>query len=387
MNELKEKFKELFSQNPTLELRSPGRVNLIGEHTDYNDGFVFPAAINLEIKGVTKPRNNSKVNLFSMDFNELKSFDLSQELKKDESWSDYIKGVINELKKVGKVKRGADVVFKSNLPVGSGLSSSAAFEVINALLFSKINDIELNNVEIALLSQKAENNFVGVNCGIMDQFAVALGEKGSAIFLDTKNLDYEIVPLNMKGYKIIISNTNKPRELSSSAYNERREQCEEAVEILKKNGYKINSLRDVKSKDLREIKKLLPEINFKRVKHVVEENERVLKSVKLLKDGEIKEFGKLLNQSHSSLKNLYEVSCKELDILIEEALKIEGTIGSRMTGAGFGGCTVSIVKEQSINNFIEVVCKNYYEKTGLEADFYVSEAVKGAEIFQINEEE
>ncbi len=387
MNELKEKFKELFSQNPTLELRSPGRVNLIGEHTDYNDGFVFPAAINLEIKGVTKPRNNSKVNLFSMDFNELKSFDLSQELKKDESWSDYIKGVINELKKVGKVKRGADVVFKSNLPVGSGLSSSAAFEVINALLFSKINDIELNNVEIALLSQKAENNFVGVNCGIMDQFAVALGEKGSAIFLDTKNLDYEIVPLNMKGYKIIISNTNKPRELSSSAYNERREQCEEAVEILKKNGYKINSLRDVKSKDLREIKKLLPEINFKRVKHVVEENERVLKSVKLLKDGEIKEFGKLLNQSHSSLKNLYEVSCKELDILIEEALKIEGTIGSRMTGAGFGGCTVSIVKEQSINNFIEVVCKNYYEKTGLEADFYVSEAVNGAEIFQIKEEE
>ncbi len=387
MNELKEKFKELFSQKATIELRSPGRVNLIGEHTDYNDGFVFPAAINLEIKGVAKPRNDSKINVFSMDFNELVSFELSEELKKERNWSDYIKGVINELKNVGEVKRGADIVFKSNLPVGSGLSSSAAFEVINALLFSKINDINLSPVDIALLCQKAENNFVGVNCGIMDQFAVALGKNDSAIFLDTKTLDYEIVPLNMNEYKIIISNTNKPRELSSSAYNERRKQCEKAVEILKKNGYKINSLRDVKSKDLSKIKKLLPEINFKRVKHVVEENERVLKSVNLLKDGKIKDFGKLLNQSHTSLKNFYEVSCKELDILVEEALKIEGTIGSRMTGAGFGGCTVSIVKEQSINNFIEIVGKKYYERTGLKPDFYVSEAVNGAEIFQIKEEE
>ncbi len=386
MREVKEKFSELFSKEPDFELRSPGRVNLIGEHTDYNDGFVFPAAINLEIKGVAKARDDSRVNVFSMDFNELKSFNLSEKLKKDNSWTDYIKGVIEELKKIGRVNWGADIVYKSNLPVGSGLSSSAAFEIINALLFSKINNIELSAVEIALLCQRAENNFVGVNCGIMDQFAVALGKRDSAIFLDTKNLEFELIPLNMSEYKIIISNTNKKRELSSSAYNERRQQCEDAVKILNENGFNISSLRELSSEELDRVETILPEINFKRVKHVVEENERVLKSVNFLKSGKITEFGKLLNQSHVSLRDYYEVSCFELDVLVEEALKLEETIGSRMTGAGFGGCTVSIVRESGVDKFINVVGENYRRRTGLKADFYVSDSVNGAEIFQIKEE-
>ncbi len=381
MKDLEKKFKDVFSREPNIELRSPGRVNLIGEHTDYNDGFVFPAAINLEIKGLAAVRDDSRVNVYSMDFNEFKSFDINNDLKKEGSWIDYIKGVIVELKKTGKITKGADIVYNSNLPVGSGLSSSAAFEVINAILFSKINDIDLSLREIALLSQRAENKFIGVNCGIMDQFSIALGKKDSALFLDTKTLNYEIVPLNMKGYKIVISNTNKPRELSSSAYNERREQCETAVSILKKNNYDISSLRDLNSSQLKEISSILPEINFKRVKHVVEENERVLKSVEYLKSGALKSFGKLLNESHKSLKDYYEVSCSELDILVEEAMKIEGTLGSRMTGAGFGGCTISIVKEDMIEDFVEKVGKNYFKITGLKAHFYISEAVNGAEIF------
>ncbi len=381
MKDLEKKFKDVFSREPNIELRSPGRVNLIGEHTDYNDGFVFPAAINLEIRGLAAVRDDSRVNVYSMDFNEFKSFDINNDLKKEGSWIDYIKGVVVELKKTGKITKGADIIYNSNLPVGSGLSSSAAFEVINAILFSKINDIDLSLREIALLSQRAENKFVGVNCGIMDQFSIALGKKDSALFLDTKTLNYEIVPLNMEGYKIIISNTNKPRELSSSAYNERREQCETAVSILKKNNYDISSLRDLNSSQLKEISSILPEINFKRVKHVVEENERVLKSVEYLKSGALKSFGKLLNESHKSLRDYYEVSCSELDILVEEAMKIEGTLGSRMTGAGFGGCTISIVKEDMIEDFVENVGKNYLKRTGLKADFYISEAVNGAEIF------
>ncbi len=381
MRELEGKFKEVFSREPEIELRSPGRVNLIGEHTDYNDGFVFPAAINLEIRGLAAVRDDSGVNVYSMDFNEFKSFDINNDLKKEGSWTDYIKGVIVELKKSGEISKGADIVYSSNLPVGSGLSSSAAFEVINAMLFSKINGIDLSLREIALLSQRAENKFVGVNCGIMDQFSIALGKKDSALFLDTKTLSYEIVPLNMKGYKIIISNTNKPRELSSSAYNERREECETAVSILKKNNYDISSLRDLNSSQLKEIASILPEINFKRVKHVVEENERVLKSVEYLKSGDLESFGKLLNESHKSLKDYYEVSCGELDILVEEAMNIEGTLGSRMTGAGFGGCTISIVREDRIKDFIEKVGENYFKRTDLKADFYVSEAVNGAEIF------
>ncbi len=381
MKDLEKKFKDVFSREPNIELRSPGRVNLIGEHTDYNDGFVFPAAINLEIRGLAAVRDDSRVNVYSMDFNEFKSFDINNDLKKEGSWIDYIKGVIVELKKTGKITKGADIVYNSNLPVGSGLSSSAAFEVINAILFSKINDIDLSLREIALLSQRAENKFIGVNCGIMDQFSIALGKKDSALFLDTKTLNYEIVSLNMKGYKIVISNTNKPRELSSSAYNERREQCETAVSILKKNNYDISSLRDLNSSQLKEISSILPEINFKRVKHVVEENERVLKSVEYLKSGALKSFGKLLNESHKSLRDYYEVSCNELDILVEEAMKIEGTLGSRMTGAGFGGCTISIVKEDMIEDFVENVGRNYLKRTGLKADFYISEAVNGAEIF------
>ncbi len=371
-----------------IYLRSPGRVNLIGEHTDYNDGFVFPVAINLEIKGIAAKRDDSKVRVFSLDYNELKEFDLKEPVKKENNWTDYIKGVVSELNKIKPLNFGADIIYKSNLPVSSGLSSSAAFELINSILFASINNIKMNKKEFALLCQRAENNFIGVKCGIMDQFAVSVGEKNSAIFLDTKTLEHKIVPLNMENHSFIISNTNKPRELSDSAYNERRGECEKAVEII--NGLqpkKIKSLRDIDNKTLNSLENdFTDRIAFKRAKHVVEENRRVLDAVDSLVKNDLAKFGKLMILSHESLKNLYDVSCFELDILVDEALKIKGVSGSRMTGAGFGGCTISLIHNNYIDEFIDTVGKKYEEKTSLTPDFYITVPVNGAEILNKPEE-
>ena len=381
-NILINKFKDVFGYSSEfIYLRSPGRVNLIGEHTDYNDGFVFPAAINLEIKGIAIKREDYKIRAFSLDFNELREFNLKEPIKKENNWADYIKGVILELNKIKPLNYGADIIFKSNLPVSSGLSSSAAFELINSLLFASINDMELDKKEFALLCQRAENNFIGVKCGIMDQFAVSVGEKNSAIFLDTKTIEHKIIPLNMRNHSFIISNTNKPRELSNSAYNKRREECEKAVEIINKSGKNIKSLREIDEKILNSLENSFDDkIIFNRAKHVVEENKRVLDAVDSLIEKDLNRFGKLMNLSHKSLKDLYEVSCFELDILVEEALKIKGVLGSRMTGAGFGGCTISLVHNDYIDEFINTVGERYKEKTSLIPDFYITVPVKGAEI-------
>jgi galactokinase len=381
-NILINKFKDVFGYSSEfIYLRSPGRVNLIGEHTDYNDGFVFPAAINLEIKGIAIKREDYKIRAFSLDFNELREFNLKEPINKENNWADYIKGVILELNKIKPLNYGADIIFKSNLPVSSGLSSSAAFELINSLLFASINDMELDKKEFALLCQRAENNFIGVKCGIMDQFAVSVGEKNSAIFLDTKTIEHKIIPLNMRNHSFIISNTNKPRELSNSAYNKRREECEKAVEIINKSGKNIKSLREIDEKILNSLENSFDDkIIFNRAKHVVEENKRVLDAVDSLIEKDLNRFGKLMNLSHKSLKDLYEVSCFELDILVEEALKIKGVLGSRMTGAGFGGCTISLVHNDYIDEFINTVGERYKEKTSLIPDFYITVPVKGAEI-------
>ena len=385
-NELQETFKNRFkSINDLIYIRAPGRVNLIGEHTDYNNGFVFPAAVNLEIYGIACKRDDSVIQAYSEDFQELKNFDVIQEIKKEDSWIDYIKGVINELKDIGEIKYGADIVFKSTLPIGSGLSSSAAFEFANALLFSDINSIKISRKELALLCQRAENNFIKVNCGIMDQFAVGLCREGSALFLDTMSLEYEIVDLNMSAHKMIIGNTGKPRTLADSAYNTRRKECESALSILKKNNDQIGSLRDVDIDMLRENKGLFEENIYKRAEHVVEENKRVLDSIVFLKEKDLENFGKLMIRSHESLRDLYEVSCRELDLMVEEALSIDGVVGSRMTGAGFGGCTISLIKENSVDMFIDKVGSNYEKGTGLKPEFYVVDAVNGAEIIRKGE--
>ena len=380
-NQLTEKFKKNFDNTKELiYLRAPGRVNLIGEHTDYNNGFVFPSAINLEIYGVAGKRNDSLIQAYSLDFEEMKSFDINQEIEKENSWLDYIKGVIKELKNEGEIESGANIIFKSTLPVGSGLSSSAAFELINAQLFSNLNSVEISKKDLALLCQRAENKFVGVNCGIMDQFAIALSKEDSALFLDTMTLDYETVSLNLSEYKIMIGNTNKPRTLADSAYNERRQECETAVRILQGSNNKIESLRDADIKMLEENKSQFSQNIYQRAKHVITENKRVIDSVTALKENNLKKFGELMVESHKSLKDLYEVSCKELDVMVEEALKIDGVLGSRMTGAGFGGCTVSIVRNNKLDMFINTVGKNYEERTSLKPEFYTVTAVDGAEI-------
>ncbi len=382
-----EKFKSLFGDSNDLKgLRSPGRVNLIGEHTDYNDGFVLPAAISREIKAVFRKRKDDKVKIFSIDFNELKEFSLAKELEKEGSWIDYSKGVASQLKKEISIKFGFEAVFISDLPRASGLSSSAAFELANAFILSHVNEIEIERKRLALISQKAENEFIGVKCGIMDQFAIALGEKDHSIFIDTRSLNYKKVPLNLKDHIFIIANTNKKRELSTSEYNRRREECEKAVEIIRKKVKDIKALRDVLPEELSTVEKAIDDQTiFKRVKHVILENKRVLESVSLLEKGELKGFGKLMITSHESLQKLYEVSSFELDVLVKEALKISGVLGSRMTGAGFGGCTVSLLKKESKDEFIEKVSKEYEKKTGLTADFYVVEPVSGTEIFDLEE--
>jgi len=374
-------FKQVFSyETDFIKLRAPGRVNLIGEHTDYNNGFVLPAAINLEIKGLAAPRKDNRVNIFSMDYGEMKYFNLDQIQKDDTAWTNYIKGVARELEDLATLNTGADIVFKSNLPLNSGLSSSAAFEVINALLLARINQIDLSKSEVALLCQRAENNFVGVNCGIMDQFAVALAKKDKALFIDTQDLQYKNIDLNLADHKIILINTNKPRTLADSAYNERRKECENAVSVCAQESPDIMSLRDVEEDLLKSCKVRMSDTVYRRAKHVIKENNRVLESIKQLQSGNLEQFGQLMNESHYSLKDLYEVSCLELDVLVEEALKIDGVVGSRMTGAGFGGCTVSLVHNDQTEKFKTEVSREYLKRTNINADIYVTTAESGAQI-------
>ncbi len=388
MNDGISKFKKIFKNTDGLKaLRSPGRVNLIGEHTDYNDGFVLPFAISREIRAYFRKRDDERVRIYSYDFDEFKEFSLKDNLKKEGSWIDYVKGVAFELREEAQIDKGFDAIFFSTLPLSSGLSSSAAFELANAFIFSDVNGLSLSRKKLALISRRAENNFVGVNCGIMDQFAISLSNEGEALFIDTRTLFYESVPLNINNCVFIVSNTNKKRELADSEYNKRREECNSALKTIKEKKRDVEALRDLKVEDLDWVRNVLKnDTLFRRVKHVVEENERVIRSLELLKNGKLKEFGMLMKESHSSLKELYEVSCFELDTLVDEALKVEGVFGSRMTGAGFGGCTITLLEKGYKDEFIERVSYKYREKTGLNADFYIVQPVRGTEILSSLEE-
>ncbi|MEK5165930.1 galactokinase [Paenibacillus sp. FSL R5-0527] len=376
----KQEMEQLFiskygeSAEPLRIFNAPGRVNLIGEHIDYNGGYVFPAALEFGTTLALRKRADRKMSFASMNLPYTAELDLDQ-LGKEKSgeWIDYPVGIILELEKLGtRLSGGYDLLFQGEIPNGSGLSSSASLEVVTAYALLSMEGKETDTVEIARLSQRVENGYVGVNSGIMDQFAVANGAKDHAILLMCDTLEYKLVPFRTGAYKLIISNTKKRRGLVDSKYNERRSQCDAALEILRKREPGLEYLAHLQPEQLNEWRGDFPdEVLFNRAKHVVEENARVLKSVDALTANDLKAFGELMNASHDSLRDLYEVSCLELDVMVEEARKIEGTLGARMTGAGFGGCTVSLVHEDAVDRFLAEVGKAYQERTGIEGEFYV----------------
>lgn len=354
---------------------APGRVNLIGEHTDYNGGHVFPCALTIGTYAAARRNGMNTCRFYSMNFEHLGiiAADLDELVyHKENNWANYPAGILKHLKDAGMpIDEGMDFVFFGNIPNSSGLSSSASIEVLTAFAARELFGFSMDFVEIAKLAQCAENQFIGVNCGIMDQFAIAMGKKDNAIFLDTADLSYEYAPIVLKDAKIVIACSNKKRGLGDSKYNERRSECEEALARLRTKK-EIPSLGALTEAEFEEIKDVIgDEVKIRRARHAVYENQRTIKAVEALKANDIETFGKLMNDSHTSLRDDYEVTGAELDTLVETAWGVDGVIGSRMTGAGFGGCTVSIVKEDCVDSFIKTVGETYKEKIGYAADFYV----------------
>ena len=387
INEIKSEFIKLYggSEEDIRVFYSPGRVNLIGEHTDYNGGFVFPAALTMGTTIALRVTNTDTIRMKATDLPDMVSIDINNlDGYKDLWWGNYQAGVCVELKKEGYDIVGCDMLYDDTLPHGGGLSSSAAIEVATALAFATLSN-EKNNItdkvdmiKMALIGQAAEHNYCNVNCGIMDQFASAMGKENYAIFLDCKNLDYKLVPLEMEGCKLVITNTNKKHSLASSKYNERRSECDTGFAILKEALPNVSCLGDITAEMFENVKALIKdEVILNRVTHVIEEDDRVLRSIDALTKGDIALFGKLMNESHDSLRDLYEVTGIELDTLVEEARKIPGVLGSRMTGAGFGGSTVSIVREEAVEMFKEKVGAAYTEKIGYAPTFYVCDIGNG----------
>ncbi|SHI50366.1 galactokinase [Clostridium cavendishii DSM 21758] len=379
---LKSDFKEIFKVNAENIFFAPGRVNLIGEHTDYNGGHVFPCALSFGTYAVSRKREDGLVRMYSLNFEDLGIIEFSindlQNIKQDD-WANYPKGVIWAFKEKGySINHGMDVLVYGNIPNGAGLSSSASIELVTSVMLKDYFDLDLDMIEMVKLSQMAENKFIGVNCGIMDQFAIGMGKENHAILLDTNNLKYEYVPVSLDGASIVIANTNKRRGLADSKYNERRSECEEALSDIKEHK-DINSLGDLTEEEFINLKQYIKrDVCRDRAEHAVLENIRTKKAVEVLKQGKISEFGELMKSSHYSLKDKYEVTGIELDTLVELALEERGVIGSRMTGAGFGGCTISLVKNENIEDFVKNVGKGYKEKIGYEASFYVASVGDGA---------
>ena len=376
------RFEEVYGDTTGAKVFfAPGRVNLIGEHTDYNGGHVFPCALTIGTYGVARKRDDDRLRFFSMNFEHLGVIESSlQDLIPSEAagWTNYPKGVMWAFQEKGiKIPCGMDILLNGNIPNGSGLSSSASVEVLTGAILRDFFDFQVSNQDLALIGQFSENNFNKVNCGIMDQFAIAMGKKDHAIFLDTAELSFEYAPIALEGAKIVIACSNKKRGLGDSKYNERRNECETALAELQEV-VKIDSLGDLDEETFeRHQTAIKSDVRRKRAKHAVYENRRTIRAVEALKKGDIAEFGQLMNASHVSLRDDYEVTGIELDTLVEEAWKVPGVIGSRMTGAGFGGCTVSIVKDEAIDNFIEKVGETYKNKIGYTADFYVVEVGDG----------
>lgn len=354
-----------------LVVKAPGRINIIGEHTDYNDGFVLPAAIDLAVYVFVQKSNSDKVQLLAVDLDESYSFRINDTLKPvTQNWVNYFLGVIDQLQMNGHKLEGFNLMFTSDIPMGSGLSSSAALECGFGQALNELFDLNIKSEELARIGQQAEHKFAGVKCGIMDQFASCMGEEGHVVRLDCRNLSYEYYPADFHDYELVLFDSNVKHNLADSQYNIRRAQCEEGVAAIRKNNPKVRSLRDASLEDLEKVRSNITNTIYQRCKYVIEENIRVLSVCDELIDGNIKRVGEIMLETHAGLRDEYEVSCKELDTLIEIAATSEAFIGGRMMGGGFGGCTINLIKKEKVQETIEMVTGLYKESTGIDAKVY-----------------
>lgn len=374
--EIIRKFNNYFTGEPRV-FQAPGRVNLIGEHTDYNDGYVFPVAMENRTTAAMHKREDRMLEIRSENMNETIIIDLDDNSQKRDHWSDYVAGVAAVMESAGYALSGADIYLESDVPVGSGLSSSAALEVSSGFGLAAINSCEIDKVKLAKLCQRAENEFVGLKCGIMDQFIACQGQHNQALLLDCRSLDFEMIELPMRNARFVICNTMAKHELGASEYNKRRAECEEAVRLLRQELPEIKSLRDVSVTQFTEYAEILPPIVRKRARHVITEIQRVLDAVAALKHNDLTRFGELMNASHDSLQHDYEVSCAELDTMVEIARSIDGVLGARMTGGGFGGCTVNLVADSNVDKFRATIKERYEHEFNLKPEIYASSPSEG----------
>jgi galactokinase len=362
-----------------LIVRAPGRVNLIGEHTDYNEGWVLPIAIEYDVRMAVFPTTDRTVCLRSLNYQAKTVFSLNEfEPDAEQQWGNYVRGVAEEMTKAGCLLRGIEGVVEGNVPIGFGLSSSAAMEVAAALAFEAVSQQTVDPVSMAQLCQAAENHYIGVRSGIMDQFASRMGHPGHAVFLDCRTLEYDLIPVPSEDYVFVVTNSGQSRELAGSAYNQRRAECEAAVEALRDCVPGIRTLRDAELHHLEASQDRLDPVVFRRARHVVTENARVHQAVEALRAADMARFGKLMDQSHDSLRDDYEVSSPGLDALVEAARAVDGCLGSRLTGAGFGGCTVSLVRADAVERFRREVPERYHRETGIQPDLFVTRPGPGA---------
>jgi galactokinase len=381
-NELIQAFTDIFGQEPDATFFSPGRINLIGEHTDYNGGHVFPAAITLGTYGAARKREDQKLRFYSANFSDLGIIEVDLVdlvFKKEDKWTNYPKGVLKFLQETGHtIDSGMDVYVYGNIPNGAGLSSSASLELLIGIMAEELFGLTLDRLDLVKIGKQTENQFIGVNSGIMDQFAIGMGAEQRAIYLDTNTLDYELVPLDLGDYVVVIMNTNKRRELADSKYNERRSECEKALEELQV-ALDIQTLGQLDEATFDEYAYLIKDANrIKRARHAVSENQRTLKAKEALVAGDLEKFGRLVNASHVSLEHDYEVTGIELDTLAHRAWEQEGVLGARMTGAGFGGCGIALVAKDKVEVFTENVGRIYTEEIGYAPDFYIAEIASGS---------
>jgi galactokinase len=361
---------------------APGRINLIGEHTDYNEGFVFPMAIDFSIYLIARRNPNKSVRIYSVDYDEEVEFSLDMPVPLDfmHRWSNYLRGIFRMLQESGREISGAEIVFTGNIPQGSGLSSSAALGVATALALQALNSFSIQPKELALLCQRAENEFVGIKCGIMDQFVSLFGRQEHALLLDCRSLEYEYVPLILDEYRLLICHSGVSHTLVDSAYNQRRIECEHGLEMISRKYPEVKSLRDASIEQLDVSRCRMEPAVYLRCRHVISENNRVLESVAALNAGNMEGFGRLMNESHNSLRDDYEVSCKEIDLLVDLAREVPGVSGSRITGGGFGGCTVSLVHKSSVEKLSRHIMEVYPQRTGITPCIYWSLPADGAKI-------
>lgn len=381
VSKLKDLFKSRFGAAPAAVAKGPGRVELLGNHTDYNEGYVLPVAINMDVLAAGSLRADNTMRVYSANFGAEVEFPLD-DIRYDDAntWSNYVRGVVRFLQEAGVKLQGADIALDGNVPIGSGLSSSAAIEMAAGFLLQTLNGFEMSGPDLALIGQKAENKFVGVNTGIMDQFISRLGRKDHALFLDCRTLGYEHVPLDTSGIKIVVCDTMKRRGLVGSEYDTRRSQCEEAARMFAQWIPGVKALRDVGVEQFERHKDKLPEVIRKRAQHVIYENARVLESREVLKAGDYVRFARLLDECHESGRDLYEVSCDELNLMVEISRRAPGAMCGRFTGAGFGGCTVSLVAAESVDAFVDYVTAGYKREAGVEPEIFVCTAEDGASV-------